>query len=194
MLTTPRNITGSVSDMDVGYLIDRLSCTQGVTGAALIPDDVWDRVCTEESQVKAAGGSMDVENIGLDECCQRELRICIMTDPNFEFDDDGYMSMLDEEDHILGHTIRLFQSEEYSTKPNIVFLSDDFILYTDVPVVGKQRFVMSSIPYRGEDDWIPGEASSILWFPCPTSSDILSEFMGGRSRDLATGILALNSF
>lgn len=181
--------------MDVRMLVERLSETPGIAGAMVVPDDIWHRVCAEEESVKAAGGTMDVESIGMEDCCGRDIRICMLTRPTFEFSDDGSMVMLDEEDHVVGHSIRMSQVDEYRAKENVVFLSKDFVLYTDTPIIGEQRFVMCSIPYRGHGDWIPEDARSVLWFPCSSASGILFEMMGcDVPGDLATGILALDRF
>ena len=177
--------------MELEHLLSGLSGIYGVDGICIVPDDVWEEVKLEESMVKAANGSMELENIGLDECDERTLRICILTRPWFDVPDDNSLRMVDGEGHVVGHSILLSMRDHYASMENVVFLSDDFVLYTDVPIVGEQRFVMSAMRYRGIDGWIPEELDCVLWFPCATSSDILFRHMGRDREDLATGILAM---
>lgn len=171
--------------------MERLGKIPGVASAEIIDDDVWHMICTEESTVKAAQGAIDMENIGLEDCGSRDIRICLFVGPEFEVRDDDVVRMVDDEGHIIGYNIDLARRDEFLAMDNVVFLCDDFILFTDVEIVGDQRFVMTSVPYRGDGDWIPEHMDSVLWFPCSTTSILLSEHYGKVQDDLAVCILAL---
>ena len=66
--------------MDLGQLLERLRSEVGVVAAEVIPDDLFSMIVEGERGVTGAMGSMPVINTGLQDCIDRNTRICIFED------------------------------------------------------------------------------------------------------------------
>ena len=177
--------------MDLGQFIEKLSSEIGVVRVEVLPDGLMDEIVTEESTVEAAGG-MKVVNTGLDDCLKRDIRLCVFTDPDFIMPDCPTMNMLDADGNVIGHDLPQSMLEEYCQRDDVMFLSDDFIIYSNADICGDASMVMLPIRYRGTDDWIQEEWDAVLWYSSSTSSEILSSHFGETRCGLAAGVMGIN--
>ena len=74
----------------------------------------------------------------------------------------------------------------------MIFLSDDFVMFSDAITHGQVTMEIHSRPYRGDGDWIPESCRSIIWFPCSTSSLILGESYGVTVGTVSAAIVAMD--
>lgn len=178
--------------MDVDELVERLRSEKGTVRVEIMPDDLFDRVVEEESGVSGAMGNMPIINSGLKDCIERRTRVCVFEDLGFWHPDVRSMRMLDSNGNMIGHDLTDAEIPEFMGRDDVVFISDDFVMYPYLPMEGTTTMELLSIPYRGRGDWIPEEASAVLWYPCSTSSDMIHEYYHQPNDKTASGILALN--
>lgn len=178
--------------MEVQEVIEGLLREKGAVRVETMPDDLCDAVKAEESTVTGAMGSMPVRNSGLDECLSRNTRLCVFETAEFWLPDLITMKMLDENGIVVGHDIPRSSITEYAKRDDVMFISEDFIMYTDIPLEGTPTMEMLAIPYRGKTCWIPEEADCVVWFPSSTSNDMIHRYYKQPLGELATAIVALN--
>ena len=178
--------------MDLGQLLERLRSEVGVVAAEVIPDDLFSMIVEGERGVTGAMGSMPVINTGLQDRIDRNTRICIFEDDTMWHPDSRTMNMRDGTGRIIGHTIGRSEALEFMRRDDVVFLSDDFVMYTDASMEGTPTMEMLSIPYRGRGEWIPEGMNSILWYPCTSSSQMIHKHFGLPNRRTAAAVLALD--
>lgn len=178
--------------MDLGQLLERLRSEVGVVAAEVIPDDLFSMIVEGERGVTGAMGSMPVINTGLQDCIDRNTRICIFEDDTMWHPDSRTMNMRDGNGRIVGHTVGRSEALDFMRRDDVVFLSDDFVMYPDLEISGTPVMELLAVPYRCRDGWIPEGMSPVLWYPCTTNSDMIHRYFGRDDLRTATGILALN--
>lgn len=178
--------------MEPEEVLARLRTEPGVVRVEVMPDALCGSVVREESTVTAAGGMMDVRNLGLDEVMGRSLRLVLFVDTSFEVPSGAPMRMVDSAGNLLGHQIPKGDVPKYVGRHDVTFLSDDFVMYDDVAVVDDMTMEMPPIPYRGTDDWVPGSAGPVIWFPSTTGSMVVHRHFGQPIDDLATALMGLD--
>ena len=102
------------------------------------------------------------------------------------------MHMVGEDGKIVGHDIPKSQILEYSKRNDVMFISDDFVMYPEIPLEGTPTMDMLAVPYYGSTGWIPKETGCVIWFPSPTSNTIIHKHYGQPLGELATAMVALN--
>lgn len=178
--------------MDADTFLRRLREEPGAVQAELIPAELWDRIVAEEATVKACGGRMEIEDLAVGEVSERMVRICLFEDGNFRFPECSTMRMVDSMGHMVGRHLTPSEIPEYMCRDDVVFLSDDFILFPDADITGDTRMVMTARPYQGTGDWVPEEARAVMWFPSTTTDMILHEWFGRRPEGFATAIMGID--
>lgn len=178
--------------MEPESILSRIRVEPGIVRAEIMPDALMGRIVLEESTVTAAMGSMPVVNTGLDECMERDVRICLFEDADAWHPQATSMRMLNGTGETVGHDIPRESIPEYSGRDDIVFLSEDFVMYADMDMGDALCMEMLAVAYHGKGDWIPEWQSPIIWYPSSTSSDMIKDFFGHPKDSTATGILAFD--
>lgn len=178
--------------MEPEEVLARLREEPGVVRAEIMPDALCGSVVREESTVTAAGGMMGVRNLGLDEVIRRSLHLVLFVDTSFDVPSGAPMRMVDSAGNLLGHQIPGGEIREYMGRHDVTFLSDDFVMYTDITVIGDMTMEMPPIPYHGTGGWIPGSAGPVIWFPSTTGSMMVHRHFGQPVGDLATALMGLD--
>lgn len=178
--------------MELEDVLEGLRGERGAHRVEVLPDDVFEEVVAEERKVTAVGGSMPVIQTGMEECRRRSTRVCVFCEVSFKLDDCVSMRMVDEAGNVVGHDIPRKDALRYMKMDNVVFISEDFIVYSDAPMQGSTAMEMLARPYTGTGGWLPKEMGAVIWFPATTSSDIIRRHFGEMSSDYATGIVALD--
>lgn len=184
--------------MEKEEFLARLRSQTGILAAEEMPDSLYGRIVEEESTVTGAGGQLPIVNVGLDECSARTHRFCLFMmngkyreTRNWDRTFHG-MVMRDPEGNVLGYDILPEDHDAWAEKDNIVFLSDDFILFADVQAAGQPYMEIRARPYLGEGRWIPEGMRAVIWIPCSTSADIIGRHYGVRMGRSSVGIVALD--
>ncbi len=178
--------------MELKEVLDRLRMEKGSVRVEIMPDDLCRMIVEEEATVTAAEGNMPVINTGLDEFMKRNTHICVFETEEFYTPPEITMKMIDEAGNVIGHDIPICAIPEYEGRSDITFISEDFVMYHEIPIEGVPSMDMLAVPYFGSDDWLPHDTDAIIWFSSCTSSDMIHDYFGEHKGNLATAMIALN--
>ncbi|MEA4977620.1 MAG: hypothetical protein VB016_03615 [Methanomassiliicoccaceae archaeon] len=176
--------------MSVDKIIESLMRHRGVRKVTLLEDDLVDIIKEEESQIVSAFG-IPIVNEAMEECLSKDIKLCIYCDYSFEHPDDSIMFMKDGEGRIVGQDIADSKRSQFEGKDNIIWLSEDFILYPDADMGPDIQIVMVSQIYHGfsEED---GVSEAVVFSPATTTDCIIKSRCGDpRDSQIASAIMGL---
>ena len=175
--------------MDAGTFVSTLVGKVEGLKAEVIPDGLWKRIVREESTVRACGGNMPMEDLGLKEMCRHDVRL-FLHGAGLDLPEFSNMSMIDEAGNEIGKHLKPSEIPEFESRDDVVFLSYDFVMFTGVTAVGETRIVMNAVPYRGSNGWVPEDMHATLWFPSTTTDLLIHDHYGlesGRTGSIILG-------
>ena len=178
--------------MLLNEVLNSLRGERGAVRVEVMPNDLCDMVVEEEATVSAVGGMLPVRNTGLDDFMSRNTKLVVFDDGSLYIPPCSTMDMVDSKGHVIGHDILPSQAAEYQAKDNVMFLSDDFIMFTDMEVDGGSYMNMKATPYLGTDGWVPKESDAIIWFSSSSSSDMIHDYFDEPKSNLATAMIGMN--
>jgi hypothetical protein len=128
-------------------IIRMLENIEGSVHVFRLDDATREKVVEIERDVKAVLGISCV-NLGVEECLHRKNIIVVVKDSRFRPPPEPTVLLVaDGGDVILGREIFPHERKEFEGKPNILFLSQDFIVYTDRMPKTKEIFVMPPVAF-----------------------------------------------
>ncbi len=177
--------------MDASGFMDWLKAQRGVRRAEEMPPELLDRVEAEESTIMSAFGT-PVDNSGLRDCLSRGRVFLAFVESGFWVPPTTTMILRDSEGGEIGRDIPYSAIPEYAGRSDLIFISDNFVMYADRGMGDAPYMEMLSQDYRGEDGSIPESCSAVLWFPSPSSSGIIHAAFGQPDEGMATAMIGIN--
>lgn len=135
-------------------VIEVLRSLEGVIEAFALKAETRKQLKDIESGVKATL-DIEVKNTGLDECLRREHVVGIIKDKRFRPPSAPTVLLMGDNGAILGEEVLPGQRSNYEGKQDLIFLSDDFVIYTDRRPTKHEYFLMPAISFP-EVEKIPG--------------------------------------
>jgi hypothetical protein len=150
----------------VEQVIKLLKEMEGSIHVFKLDDATREKVVEIESQVKATLG-ISCLNLGVEKCLKRQNVIVVIKDKRFRPPPEPTVLLLaDKGEVVLGREIFPHERKEFEDKPNVIFLSQDFIVYTDKKPKTKELFVMPPVSFP-EVAALPGVANVVSCSPSP---------------------------
>lgn len=177
--------------MDPEGFIGWLSGQHGAVHAALVPRDLMDRIVSEESTVMSSFGT-PVDNSGLRDCLDRDTIAVVFTDRTFRVPSTVSMVLRNENGEVVGHNVPDGMLKELAGRSDVVFISDDFVLYPETSLGRSPVMELRSKPYSGDEEGAPEDIDPVIWFPSTTSSEIIHRWFGIPVTDLGTALVAVD--
>lgn len=116
-----------------------------------------------ENGVKATL-DIEVKNTGLDECLRREHVVGIIKDKRFRPPPEPTILLMGDNGAVLGEEVLSGERGKFEGKENLIFLSDDFVVYTDRKAAKQEYFLMPPISFP-EVERIPGVKNVVSCSP-----------------------------
>jgi len=128
-------------------ILKRLKSVKGILNAFLLTSEDIDKVREFEIQAeknKAAGGMMDFINEGVWEVLSKNAVFLIFIDETFSDRKHGQSLTLmkDPSGNVLGKLLRKDEIPEYQKRNDVLFMGEEFVLFTNVKAQGKPYFVI----------------------------------------------------
>ncbi|NLI74176.1 MAG: hypothetical protein GX369_05340 [Euryarchaeota archaeon] len=133
---------------EINHVISRIQEMRGVVQVFSINEDCRDEIENIESSIKATLG-IPVINRGVTECLAREQVICIIKKSSFRPPPEPTVLLISDDNVILGEEILPSVKEKFlaSVAEEVVWLSDDFVLYPGRVGANKEYFVMPPVSF-----------------------------------------------
>ena len=182
-----------VKDLDEGLdlPLEIVRGLKGVKWAFYLDKEILEKLRVEESTVRSMG-SIPVDNQGFLQALMRESVICIVKDPRFRPPPEPTVILVSGEGNVIGEEVFPFTAHKYTTREDVVWLSDGFVLFPTVAAHGGEQFVMPpvSFPELNEGN---GCKDVISCSPAPTSDLMIKKHYGlVDNPKLASVLVAFN--
>lgn len=167
---------------------------RGVVEAFYLNDEILAKVRDEESTVTAVG-SISVINEGFNQALKREKVACIVKDPRFRLPPSATVLLESSDGKLMGTEVFPETEGQYRDKDNVIWLSDGFVVFTDVmPEPGAtQYFIMPPVAFP-ELNESNGCYDVVSCSPAPTCDKMIREWHGmDDNRRLASVLVAFNT-
>ena len=168
-----------------------LRSVKGVLTAELMDDEISCEIDHSERSVRTQGG-LEFRNDGYQEAMRRQVRICIFCTEDFEFPDDRSIYFMTEDGTVMGHNITEQEKGSFLARDDIVWVSDDFIMYTERKGCGEEVFVYKGTRYPLVEAY-PGCTNGLIVIPAGPSDLVLKSRYGiPDRREIATAVMAFD--
>lgn len=143
----------------------------------VIPDRDFLSVLEEDDLCVDTSFGMPIDNKAMDACLSCDFVLCVYADTSFEQPSDKIMMMQDTSGNIVGHDIAQSQMDEYQGREDLIWLSEDFVVYPNVEMSEDIILVMLPQIYNGfsEED---GVAEAVIFYPATTTDSMIKEKYG----------------
>jgi hypothetical protein len=153
--------------------VSLLSKTEGITSVRRLDDLLMHDIINEEMKVHLAGGML-YDNRALDECCVRNTAICVFCNGFIEEQTEISMIMMDNYGNITGNDVPKCKEAEYRSRNDVIWLSDNFVLYTKAVQRSESRLVMMPRRFRSLEN-MNGVSNAICFYPSLTTDIMLKK-------------------
>jgi len=126
-----------------------------------------DGILKVERCVKSQMG-MEVKNEGVEQCMQRRHVLCILKNTQFRPPPEPTVQLRADTDTVVGTEVIPGDKGKYDGKDNIMWLSEDFVIFMDVKPKQKEYFFMPPVSFP-ELEAIPGITGIVSCSPSPLS-------------------------
>lgn len=127
-------------------ILELLSSLEGVVKVFPVEGEILKKIMEIESQVKAVM-NIEVRNTGVEECLKRDHVICIIKDSRFRPPPEPTVLLVGDDGIILGKEIVPSDTHDYKNDENVIFLSEDFVVFTDRKPKKKEYFLMPPVRF-----------------------------------------------
>ena len=173
-------VRGMFNMVTIDEVVSYISKMEGSRHVFPLRAEAKEALINIEECVKASFG-IDCCNRGVMKCLDRENVIVIIKDRRFRPPPEPTVLLIGDDDMVIGKEIFPDQKEEYLNKENVVFLSDEFILFTDQKPRKKECFIMPPVSFP-EVERMPGTKNVVSCSPSPPG-DMYVRGLHGLSDD-----------
>ncbi len=176
--------------MKADEVVSLLLAQPETVAAAVMDREAEEEALGEEYTVGTSSG-MPLDNQALKAALKKHAFVCLAFREPLRFSDAHTMQMVGEDGKIIGFDIRLEDRHLYEERPDVVWLSDDFPLFTggDMPL-GQATMVMLPQHLACLDGKLPDH---VVVVPATTVDRLLRRRYGiERSPRIATAIVCFD--
>ena len=149
----------------------------GTVGVFEMDDGISKDVDAIEKSIKTRTNH-DYVSIGYDMAMEREHRLCMFITKEFERDFRTRLVLMTGDGTVMGMNLMKDEIEEYRKREDVLFVSEDFIVFPEKHGKGDEMFVLYPYEFRELEEMCPGCMSAIGFFPTPSSDAYLKERFG----------------
>lgn len=170
--------------------MEALMSRKGIEGV-FIPDDILlKRLFDEESGTSAAGGAMRYDPVGMRDCLSMDTVLIMRCGEGFDYPAFLRMEMVDDSETVIGHNINSDEVESYKGRDDIIWISDNFIMYAERVTHHDASMRMYSQDYH-VDDICDGMVARI-YYPTMSSCAIVDSVYGEPPKGTCTAVLGVS--
>ena len=173
-------------------VIDYLRTVEGVLDVYEIDGALSYDLWYMERSIKTRNGS-GYKNVGYDEAMKRKNRVCIFYDETYIFGKRSILKLMASDGTVMGTNLMPDEIEEYKKRDNVIFVSEDFVVFTDKIGNGEESFVLLPFPIEEIEQNVPGSKNVIGTSPTMSSdTELKRKFNKPMVRGMYTMIVAFD--
>ena len=174
-------------------VIDYVRTVDGVLDVFEMDDDTSNEVWEIERSVRTKVDK-DYKNIGYDEAMKRMHRLCVFYDDTYIFGIRSILKLMTTDGTVMGTNLAPHEIEEYKGRDDVLWVSEDFIVFTNVIGKGEEMFVLFPFEIKEIEENVPGTYSVIGTSPTTSSDSALKTRFGKpMTKGMYTMIIAFDS-
>jgi len=141
----------------------KVTSLPGMIAFQYLEGEFKDKIISLEKEAEsngACGGLMPFTNNGVWETFKRQVQFVIVAESSSVLLglSEGLVYITDQKGQIVGEWLSATRQEELKGKEGVCFLSEDFVLYPDVEIMGEPFFVLPRVDFPYLEDF-PGVAN-----------------------------------
>jgi hypothetical protein len=149
----------------IDEVVDYVSKMEGSRHVFPLLDEAKENLIRIEEGVKASFG-INCCNKGVMQCLARQNIIVIIKDSRFRPPPEPTVLLVADEDMIIGMEIFPDQKAQYLDREDVIFLSDEFVLFPNLRPKNRECFVMPPVSFP-EVEMMPGTKNVVSCSPSP---------------------------
>ncbi|MBQ2762381.1 MAG: hypothetical protein IJF47_01555 [Candidatus Methanomethylophilaceae archaeon] len=159
---------------DVQKVVEYLKSLTGVVKVIQMTDEMSNNVMDIEKSIKTQS-QHDYDNIGYDLAMNKKHRLCLFFTDDLPIKMKSILKMITSDGTILGTSLEPDEIESYKGRDDIIWISEDFIMFTNIQGNGPESFVLYPYPVKELDAIAEKELNAIGTFPTSSSDMYLKE-------------------
>ena len=147
---------------------------------------VREAVSIEES-IRVVSGGLRMDNAGVHACASREMVFAVVCDSDFLRPDTITMELVDDDGVVIGHDVPRSMRDALRDRQDLVWLSEDFVMFPDRIGMRDARLVMHASRLDvglGQDPWV--------FYPSISSAEMLNRRLGIDAEGLSTMLMGID--
>ena len=166
--------------------------SKGVIGAYVMDDEISKSVLDVESGIRTRSNH-EYRNVGYSKALERKHRICVFYNEGYVFEKRSLVKLMTTDGTIMGTSLYPEQIPEYRKKDNVIWISEDFVVFTDIVGKGEEEFVLFPFDLPELTEAVP-ECRNAIGVSPTTSSDMVLKRKAGVpvTKDIYTSIVAFD--
>ena len=175
--------------MQYGEFLTTVRGLAGVIRAEPLDCATMESIVASEGEIRTVSGGMRIENIGVGTCASCRDLFVLFCDGGFARPSTVTMEMVDDRGVTVGHDVPSGMRESLKGRKDLIWLTDDFVMYPekmepyDVRMVMRASRLECPLP-PGVDPWV--------FYPSPTTADAVNEAFGMSVRRMSTVIVGVD--
>ncbi len=165
-------IMGVVDDV-----MEYLRSIPGVKSVFPMDDDLVKEIDSIERCIRTGTGH-DYKNIGFDDVKGKRFKICVLHTHDYFFYKRALVKLRTTDGTILGTSVNPHEMPAFKRMDNVIWLSDDFVVFTDRVGHGTEEFVTTSFDIPEISMEVPGCKGVIGASPTMSSDMLLKSKVG----------------
>jgi len=158
-------VSAIVTMVRMGEVIRLLEGMKGSQHVFKLDDRSRQKLIEIENNVKASLG-ITCRNIGVEECLKRQHVVVVIKDKRFRPPPEPTVLLVADDDVIIGKEIFPHERDQYKNDDNVLFLSEEFIVFMDKKPKSKECFLMPPVSFP-EVANLPGIKNVVSCSPSP---------------------------
>lgn len=157
-------------------VLKTIGSMDGVEKAFYLDRDILEQLRQEEANVKAIL-DITVRNDGFNEALKRDHVVCIIKNTRFRPPPEPTVILEGDDGVLMGIEVFPHTRSEYDEREDVIWLSEDFVVFPDKTTMGREFFVMPPVSFPEVNEDI-GCYDVVSCSPSPTSDLKVKEHYG----------------
>lgn len=176
----------------VGEMIEYLRTVDGVLDVFEMDDDVSNDVWNIERSVRTTVKN-EYKNVGFDIAMECKHRMCVFHSDTYLFGKRSVVKLMTSDGTVMGTSLRPEDIESYKGRDDVIWISEDFVVFPDIVGEGEESFVLYPIDIPEICENVPGCRKAIGTSPTLPSDLVLKDkFDKPKTDQIYTMIIAFD--